>query len=454
MGLLQTKTGAYDRNAHVVNDFDVRLKKLTKGWFKPLKLLILALAVQIVCLMFWGLTWPKSPSIKLSFVIPQDEVRPWRSVVTSFEKTHPDIQVNLVTDPDKGYTTDQREAIYTADFQANIAQYDLVYMDIVWPLQFADRLHDLTPYIQQDELDLSVFLPTEVAAGQSDGRLYRLPMRADVGVLYYRQDLLKQARLSLPQTLAELSQTVRSVQLDTGYLWQGNRYEGLIANFTEVMEGLGATWIDPAGNVGLDSPTSIAAATLLKQLIEQGISPDEVITHTEQDGLQRFLEGQTLFLRGWPYFWEDIQRSELAGKVAIALPFSFDETPGKGCRGGWGFGIAQNAAHPDAAWEAIKYFTSETAQKQFVLASGFLPSRSSLFQDPDIVAKYPQMPQMLDYLNNSSIFRPFIKEYRAASEILQTALGDILSGQQSVETAMTWAQTETETLLNPVSQGG
>ncbi|MGD1953433.1 MAG: extracellular solute-binding protein, partial [Leptolyngbyaceae cyanobacterium] len=381
------------------------------------------------------MTWPKSSPIRLSFVIPQDEVQPWQTVVTGFEKAHPAIQINLVTDPETGYTTDQREAIYTADFQANIAQYDLVYMDIVWPLQFADRLQDLTPYIQQDELELSGFLPTEIAAGQSDGRLYRLPMRADVGVLYYRQDLLKQARMSLPTTLDELFQTVRNVRPETGYLWQGERYEGLVANFTEIMEGLGATWIDPAGNVGLDTPTAIEAATLLKQLIQEEISPDEVITYTEQDGLQRFLEGQTLFLRGWPYFWEEIQRSELAGKVAIALPFSFSDTPGKGCRGGWGFGIAQNADHPDEAWEAIQYFTSEAAQKEFVLASGFLPSRSSLFQDPDIVAKYPQMPQMLDYLQNSSISRPFIKEYGAASENMQTALGDILSKKQSVEAA-------------------
>ena len=405
--------------------------------------------------MFWGLTWPTSPPIRLSFVVPQDEIGPWQIVTAGFEKDHPSIQINLVTDLETGYTTDQREAIYTADFQANVAQYDLVYMDIVWPLQFADRLQDLTSYIQRDALDLSGFLPAEVAAGESAGGLYRLPMRADVGVLYYRQDLLTQARMSLPTTLDELAQTIRSVQPETGYLWQGARYEGLVANFIEIMEGLGATWIDSTTKrVGLNTSTAVEAATLLTQLIQEDISPDEVITHTEQDGLQRFLQGETLFLRGWPYFWEEIQRSELAGKVAIALPFSFSDTPGKGCRGGWGFGIAKNAAHPDEAWEAVKYFTSEAAQKQFVLTSGFLPSRSRLFQDPDIVAKYPQMPQLLDYLNNSSIFRPFIKEYGPASEILQTALGDILSGQQTAEAAMAWAQTETERLLNPVSQGG
>lgn len=441
----------------------MRSKSLTKRWSKPLKLLILALVVQVVSLLLWGLTWPKLPPTvpsfvpkTLSFVVPQEEVEPWQTLAADFEQAHSDIRINLVsdTDTDTDFTTDGRKNIYEADFQSGVAKYDLVYMDIVWPLQFADSLQNLTPYVQRDGLDLSGFLPNEVESGQLDGQLYRLPMRADVGVLYYRQDLLEQAGLSLPRTLAELSQTVDAIGSATGYLWQGNHYEGLIANFVEVMAGMGATWIDAdTDQVGLDTSDAIAAAQILRQLIEQEISPNEVITYTEEDALNRFIQGQTVFLRGWPYFWVKLQQSELKGKVAIARPFSFSESPGTGCRGGWGFGIPKNSAHPEEAWEAIKYFTSETGQKGFVLASGFLPSRSDLFEDPEIKAEYPQMPQLLDYLKNST-FRPSIKEYGAASGVLQKALRDILSGQQSAKEAMTTAQAETEKLLKPSVQGG
>lgn len=426
---------------------------LRRRQFARLKFLVLLLGVQVLCLLLWGLTWPKSPAIALSFVIPQDEVRPWETVVAGFEKSHPDIRINLVTDPDSDFTTDQRKAIYTADFQTSVADYDLVYMDIVWPLQFAESLRDLNPYVERDDMALSGFLDSEVEAGRLNGRLYRLPMRADVGVLYYRQDLLGPG--SLPETLNQLEQVVAAQSPAAGYLWQGSRYEGLVANFVEVLSGLGGTWIDPdTGKATLDAPLTMEAASVLRQLIEQGISPDEVITYTEQDTLQRFLDGQTVFLRGWPYFWTPLQQSNLAGKVAIAPPFSFSNNPGVGCRGGWGFGIPKNSAHPEEAWEAIQYFTGEAAQKQFVLASGFLPSRSALFQDPEIVAKYPQMPQMLQYLETGSIFRPLIEEYGRASEILQTALGRILSGRQSVEAAMQQAQIETEALLQPAARGG
>ncbi len=95
-----------------------------------------------------------------------------------------------------------------------------------------------------------------MAAGQLDGRLYRLPMQADVGVLYYRQDLLQ--RGSLPGTLEQLEQLVKAQSPAVGYLWQGSRYEGLVANFVEVLAGLGGTWIDPTtGKATLDAPLSM-----------------------------------------------------------------------------------------------------------------------------------------------------------------------------------------------------
>ncbi|MEM9002848.1 MAG: extracellular solute-binding protein [Cyanobacteria bacterium P01_F01_bin.86] len=431
----------------------MRSKKRRKFWLSPLRLLVILLAVQVVCLFLWGLTWPGQAPIDLSFVVPQDEVRPWQTVIADFEASHPHIRVHLVTDPERTYTTDQRKAIYTADFQTEVAQYDLVYMDIVWTPQFADRLVDLMSLVKRDQLDLSGFLPSELDVGVQGDSLYRLPMRSDIGVLYYRRDLLAQAGLTLPSTLAELDQVVRTLKQSSGenlgYLWQGRSYEGLVSNAVEVMSGFNAIWIDPvSGDVGLDTPATMQAIQLLQGLIQQGISPLIVTDYTERSSLDAFKQGQAVFLRGWPYFWTDMEQQGWQDKVAIALPFSFTTNPGKGCRGGWGFGIPQNATHPEEAWEAIKYFTSEIAQEQFVLASGFLPSRRSLFQNPEIAAKYPQMPQMLEFLEQSSVFRPSLSQYDAASEILQTALGEILRGQRSVQAAMQQAQKETEALVN------
>src|ERR1051325_11857628 len=40
------------------------------------------------------------------------------------------------------------------------------------------------------------FLPSAIAAGEYEGVLYRMPVRTDVGLLYYRRDLLSAAGLA------------------------------------------------------------------------------------------------------------------------------------------------------------------------------------------------------------------------------------------------------------------
>ena len=111
-------------------------------------LLISLLVAQILCLFIWTLIWPQPAPVELSFVTSEDEKVPWEVVIADFKKSHPNIRINLVTDPEI-QTTDQREAIYRADFQADVARYDLVYMDSVWTAQFAQHLLDLRLKMEQ-----------------------------------------------------------------------------------------------------------------------------------------------------------------------------------------------------------------------------------------------------------------------------------------------------------------
>ena len=441
-----------------------RRRRLSLRWYRQLqprswhKLLTVLLGLQLIGFLVWGLIWPQSPPVELAFITTESETAPWNAVIEAFETSHPHIRIHLVTDPEI-QTSDQREAIYRADFQSDSARYDLVYMDNVWTAQFADQLVDLTSKIQKlDHPFLEGLLESEIEVGQYGQGLYRLPMRSDVGVVYYRQDLLEQSGQSLSptgavpfETLETIINTVKAkTNLDIGYVWQGESYEGLTANFVETAGGLGGEWISAEnGQVFPDQAPILEAATTLQRLIQQGLSPLSVTDYTERDGLGIFEQGNTLFLRGWPYFWSELKDTELGDKIAIAPPFSFSDRPGVGCRGGWGFGIPKNGTHTDEAWEAIQYFTSEEGQKTFVLASGFLPSRRSLFTDPDVVARYPLMPQMLDYLENSSIFRPQLEQYNAASKILQRALAKSLISDDPavIETAMETAKVDTEKLL-------
>lgn len=418
-------------------------------WLNRRNLLIALAVFQAVCLLNW--VWIQPEPVELAFVIPQPEKQSWQAVSRSFEATHPGTHIKLISAPTITDTTDERAAIYRSDFNAEVAQHDLVYMDITWTSEFSRYLIDLMPLVEQDSLSLDGFLNSEVQAGEHQDGLYRMPMRADIGLLFYRKDLLDEINVPVPSTFAELLQVVQRLdqQISLGYLWQGRSYEGLVANFLEVLSTVGGTWIDSADKMPmLNDENAIEAVSLLQRLIQQQISPDKVTGYVEANSLEDFIQGDAVFLRGWSSFTPELLSSELGTKVGITRPFAFNHEVGKGCRGGWGFGIPQNTAHPEEAWEAVKYFTSAEVQKQFVLASGYLPSRAELFSDTDIVGKYPYMPSILDYVESAYVVRPALERYSEASGILQQAISKVLEGEDSVESAMRLAQERTLALFD------
>lgn len=95
---------------------------------------------------------------------------------------------------------------------------------------------------------------------------------------------------------------------------------------------------------------------------------------------------------------------------------------------------------------AIQYFTSEEAQRRFILQAGYVPSRRELFADPEIVAQYGHYPQLLEVVQ-SAVLRPPIAQYAQASDILQRYLSAALTNRLSPETAMKAAANETHRLL-------
>jgi len=370
-----------------------------------------------------------------------------------FNQQHPNIHLKVIEGPNE---TGQVEDLYTSAFLLGDSPYDLVYMDIIWTPKFAAAgwLRDLSDYFSQQELDQ--FLEGDVQGGMYQGKLYRMPFRTDAGMLYYRSDWLEQAGYELPDTFSDLMEISQSLQekdyTDWGYVWQGKQYEGLSAMFVEILEGFDAFWVDPETlEVGLDEPNAIAAARFLKKTIEQGVSPPGVTTYAEEATRRIFQNGEAVFLRNWPYVYNLASDSEIAGQFDIKPMVHTPQGNSGACQGGWGFGIASNTEHPEQAWEVIKYFTQRDIQKEYALEKGYVPTRKDLFDDPDLVAKYEYLPDLLDVLENA-ILRPPIAQYAQASDILQRHLSAAISGTVSPEKAMNRAARETRDLLKRSQQ--
>src|SRR5262249_19653778 len=156
------------------------------------------------------------------------------------------------------------------------------------------------------------YLRADFRAGTYRDRLYRIPAFTDAGVLYYRKDLVSPP----PQTFDDLLMLANKYKTNDrwGFLWQGKQYEGLVTVYLEVLWGFGGDWIvADTHEVLLDRPEALRALEFLLKTIGF-ISPAGITTYTEEETRTLFQNGQSVFLRNWPYVWTLV--NEPASKVA------------------------------------------------------------------------------------------------------------------------------------------
>ncbi len=413
-------------------------------------LLAIVPVAGVVALGCGGAGAGSSPAGKeLSFIVLASERDLWRSIAEDFRAAR-GVAVSLVEGPND---TDLRESLYTSALLAGDPSLDLVYMDVTWTAKFAGAgwLLPLDDLLGAKEI--AALLPAAVAAGRYRGRLYRIPVRSDVGLLFYRRDLLERAGRSPPATFDELHRTARALQSPPalwGYVWQGEQYEGLTCVFLEVLHGFGGLWVDPDTlEVGLDRPEAVAALEFLRRCrMEDPVSPPGVTSLKEDDSRRLFEDGRAVFLRNWPFVWRLAQRagSPVAGKVGVTALSHANGLQGGGVLGGWGFGISRFSRHPDLAADFIRYAISLEAQRALCLSSGYAPARTEAYRDARLLAANPLLPELLR-LHEGAIARPAIPGYALASDILQRHVSACLAGMAPARVALAEAARETRLML-------
>lgn len=425
---------------------------LTSYRLPPFLRYVLVALVSALGVVLVAIAVMSQQPVTLKLLMAAPDVPSWNKyMVQAFEASHPNIRLQIVEGPNQ---VNLLEDMYTTAFLLGDSPYDLVNMDVIWTPKFAAAgwLMDLTDEFSPEVL--SVFSDADIAGGRYQNRLYRLPVRSDAGMLYYRKDLLDAAGVAPPRTFEEMIAIARSLQEKQaarwGYLWQGKQYEGAAAMFVEVLQGFGAFWVNPETlDVGLDRPEAILAVDFLKGAIAQGVSPPGVTTYVEEDTRRIFQNGEAVFLRNWPYAWPLFNEagSPVKDKVGIMplLP-SASGSQGGACLGGWGLGISKTSKHPKEALEAIRFFTSTDAQRAYILGAGYVPSRKELFTDATVTNRYGHYPQLLNVVQ-TAVLRPPIAQYAQASDILQRYLSAALTNQLSAEEAMKAASEETRRLL-------
>jgi multiple sugar transport system substrate-binding protein len=124
------------------------------------------------------------------------------ALVAAWNEKNPDRKINLTYIPHTEMVPKIAQAIASGDVP------DLMGMDLIYGPQFeaAGQLVDVTDKIK-DWPELKTASPGHMAVSTYEGRLYGVPLYADVSALFYNKDLFKKAGLDPekpPTSLAEI----------------------------------------------------------------------------------------------------------------------------------------------------------------------------------------------------------------------------------------------------------
>ncbi|WP_027409013.1 ABC transporter substrate-binding protein [Anoxybacteroides tepidamans] len=393
-----------------------------------------------------------SEVVKIVYARGQDATKATEKIIEAFEQSHPNIKVEFREMPsDSGKQHDA----YVTMLNAQSSEIDVMDLDVVWPAEFAQAGYTLPldRFIENDGVDLSKYNQGALAAGNFNGKQWAMPKFIDAGMLFYRTDIVPKDKV--PKTWDELLAAAKQYKgkggTKFGYLMQAKQYEGLVCNAVEFIASYGGQIVDKNNNVVVNSPETIKGLKKMVEIAKSDVVPSNITTFTEPESHTAFIEGQSPFIRNWPYQYalaNDKEQSKIVGKVGVA-PLPAGDKGSAATLGGWMTAINKYSKHPKEAWEFVKFMTGPEGQKISAIYGGLAPTLPELFKDSDVLKANPFFGEQgfVDALN-AAVPRPVVPNYPEVSEIIQINVSKALAGELTVEQAVANMEKEIKAALN------
>ena len=308
-----------------------------------------------------------SGTVELWHFFAEREATAIDQVVKDFEASHPNIKVTVKSGQDDSKVTQAIGAGNGPDVGLSYST------DIVGKFCSSGAWVDLTPYISRDKVDLNQLNATTRSYTEFGGKRCAMPFLADAYGMFYNKDLFAKAGITAPpKTLDELAEDAKKLTVKNpdgslktvGYLPLSDFYENAPAHMAPAT---GAKWLTDDGKsaVGTD-PNWKTLLTWQKNLIDwygyENLQKFRAGLGDEFSADNAFQKGQVAINMDAEYRLAFLKDQSPNLKYGVApIPTADPARYGGGYVTGNILGISKNAKNPEAAWELIKYLTTNDA---------------------------------------------------------------------------------------------
>lgn len=338
-------------------------------------------------------------------------------------------------------------------------------VDLVWIGEFAENgwilpIDKFTgdASITDPNLKLEGFFPLLLKAfGSWGGTTYGLPFDNYSGLLFYNSCKLKAAGFDKPPETWDDLLTTYAPKLtnpdkkEYAFALQSLRGETQSADsFMRVLWPFGGSLLDKTFHSNLLSKGSQDGLAFRQKLMKY--MPPGVVSYDHAEAVNALAQGQVAMITEWSAFYgtlTDPKTSKLGDCLGVA-----PEPKGPAGRlpalGGFSLAVAAQAseAQQKASWIFIQWATSEEIARKYVEAGG-VSGRTSIYEQPDIKAKYKFVePMVASWQNGVPEFRPRFPAWPAISEIVAEWGSKIQLGEVSTEAGAKEISTRMEDILS------
>lgn len=372
-----------------------------------------------------------------------------QQVIDKFNKENINrIEVVPVNLPFSKFTTNERKEILTRALRSGGERADVFAVDLIWIQRFAKWAYPLGVYSNQalmDNLDSRA-----LESCFSDGQLVAFPLYLDVGLLYYRKDIIR----ALPNG-AEIENKIKNsiswnefiglrkyfdLEKQDFFLFAGDKFEGMVCSFHETLSREISNKIFSEEKINLNIPEARYGLQLMVDLIYKYKMTPEIITGFDEYKAYIYaLRNNAVFLRGWPGFHKHyrniLEDSTRLNNFAIApLPHITGNTS-SAVFGGWNLMVSKYSEHKKEAVEFIKFTLRCDVQKLMYEAGGYIPICKEVYQDTTYMERFPDL-NFYKQIFKWGKHRPYRVDYTKMSDIMSYYLNKALKKQLTVEEAL------------------
>jgi multiple sugar transport system substrate-binding protein len=360
------------------------------------------------------------------------------AVVGDFQATHPKIKVEVKSGQDDSKMTQAIGGGQGPDVGLSYST------DIVGQFCSSGAWLDLAPYIARDKVSIDAFPQTVRQYTEYKGKRCSMPVLADAYGLYYNKQLFADAGIAgPPKTLEEFAETAKKLTkrsadgtiTTAGFLPLFGFYENTPSHLGPMV---GAQWLKPDGSSAIGGDPAWQQLLQWQKSLVDWFGYDKLEAFRaglgdEYSDANAFQKGQVAMAIDGEYriaFAKD-QSPDLKFGVA-PMPASTSDRYGSGYVTGNVIGISKTAKNPEAAWELIKYLTTDT--KAIVKLANSLkniPSTKDALASPDLKLD-PDFKTFVDIFNHpKSTTTPPSSAGPAYQETFQTFCDTWQSGKVS-----------------------